>query len=197
MQIIKTKKQFPCQEFNGKKYYQYEGRYFTSHNLKMHREVWKFYNGEIPKGHHIHHIDGDVTNNDISNLQLMEASEHLRMEGKKRHKENPEWSKRFHEKGIQLAKEWHKSEEGRKWHSEHAKKQWENPSVFFHRCIQCDLLFESFKSIGAKFCSNNCKSANRRLSGVDNEKRICIVCNIEFDANKYSTRKKCNRNCKK
>jgi hypothetical protein len=197
MEITLTKKSFPTQEFNGRKYYQYEGRYFTSNTRKMHRDVWEHYNGKIPKGYHIHHIDGNPSNNDISNLQLMKASEHLRMEGKKRHKENPEWSKRFHEKGIQLAKEWHKSEEGRKWHSEHAKKQWENPSVFFHRCIQCDLLFESFKNIGAKFCSNNCKSAHRRLSGVDNEERICIVCNAEFTCNKYYSQSKCKRGCKK
>ena len=196
MEIIKSKKTFPTQTFNGKTYYQYEGRYFTRHDKKMHRDVWEFYNGEIPKGHHIHHIDGDVTNNDISNLQLMEAKEHLKMEGKKRAMENPQWVKEFQSKGILKAKEWHKSEEGRKWHSEKSKKQWENPSVFFHRCIQCKLLYESFKSKGSIFCSNNCKSAHRRSNGVDNIKRNCVVCGIEFECNKHTPQSKCKRGCK-
>jgi uncharacterized CHY-type Zn-finger protein len=197
MQIIKSLKMFPAQTFNNRTYYQYEGRYFTSHTRKMHRDVWEFYNGEIPKGYHIHHIDGNPSNNEISNLQLIEASEHLRMEGKRRHQENPEWSKEFYTKGIELAKEWHKSVDGRLWHSEKAKKQWENPSVFFLNCIQCDTLYLSFKSTTTKFCSNKCKSNHRRLSGVDNEKRICVVCNTEFEANKYSTKSKCKLTCKK
>jgi len=33
----------------------------------------------IPKGYHIHHVDGNGLNNDITNLRLMKASEHLKM----------------------------------------------------------------------------------------------------------------------
>jgi len=32
--------------------------------------------GEIPKGFEIHHIDGDKDNNNISNLEILSASEH-------------------------------------------------------------------------------------------------------------------------
>ena len=195
MNIKKSIQKVASQEFNGRTYYQYEGRYFTSHIRKMHRDVWIFHNGEIPKGFHIHHIDGNPSNNDISNLQLLEGRIHLKMEGKKRVKENPQWIKDFQSKGILKAKEWHKSEEGRKWHSEASKKQWENPSIFTNQCIECKKLYESVKSKGVKFCSNKCKSSFRRKSGIDNENRICINCNSIFIINKYIKKQNCS-NCK-
>lgn len=34
---------------------------------------------KLSSDEHVHHIDGDKSNNDISNLQLMSRSEHLRM----------------------------------------------------------------------------------------------------------------------
>lgn len=34
---------------------------------------------EIPKGFCVHHLDGDKTNNDISNLELMSISAHARL----------------------------------------------------------------------------------------------------------------------
>jgi hypothetical protein len=36
-----------------------------------HRIVWEQHNGPIPKGMHIHHIDGVKTNNNIDNLSLV------------------------------------------------------------------------------------------------------------------------------
>ena len=42
-----------------------------------HRYLWTQKHGEIPDGHHIHHIDGDKLNNDIENLECLSASEHL------------------------------------------------------------------------------------------------------------------------
>jgi hypothetical protein len=41
-----------------------------------HRLVWEAFNGEIPHGHSIHHIDGDHTNNRLDNLQLVSEREH-------------------------------------------------------------------------------------------------------------------------
>src|SRR5699024_5430833 len=43
----------------------------------LHRYVWEKYNGNVPKGFHIHHIDGNFSNNDISNLECKERSTHL------------------------------------------------------------------------------------------------------------------------
>jgi hypothetical protein len=43
--------------------------------LKVHRIVWEWFNGDIPQGIHVDHIDGDKTNNHIDNLRLLSASE--------------------------------------------------------------------------------------------------------------------------
>jgi hypothetical protein len=196
MITTKSKREVPIQIFNGRTYYQYEGRYFTSHTRKMHRDVWAFYNGEIPKGHHIHHIDGDVTNNDISNLKLMEASAHLSMELKKRHKQNPEWSKHFHTKGIEMAKEWHKSPEGKQWHIQNGVNAYAKRNPVSMVCQQCHKEYQTTKLANNKFCSNNCKSAFRKASGIDDVKRICVVCSTEFTCNKYHPQTKCKRGCK-
>jgi hypothetical protein len=196
MKITKTNRIVPVQVFNGKTYCQYEGRYFTNGTKKMHREVWSFYNGDIPKGHHIHHIDGDVTNNDISNLQLMEARTHLIMEGKKRHKDNPEWSKQFYTKGIEMAKEWHKSPEGLEWHRQNGISAYAKRQPVLRICLMCKKEYKTTQLGNTKFCSNNCKSANRKASGIDDVKRNCIICNTEFTCNKYAPQTKCKRGCK-
>ena len=40
------------------------------------RKIWEDANGPIPYAHHIHHIDGDHTNNDLSNLICVSPYEH-------------------------------------------------------------------------------------------------------------------------
>ena len=55
-----------------------KGYYRTSDNQLLHRKIWEeFYGQKIPKGYVIHHINEDVTDNRISNLQLMTHEEHL------------------------------------------------------------------------------------------------------------------------
>lgn len=39
-------------------------------------KLWEETNGIIPPGYHIHHKDGDYTNNDISNLECLPPGEH-------------------------------------------------------------------------------------------------------------------------
>ena len=59
--------------------------------IRHHRIIWETAFGEIPNGFEIHHIDHNRTNNSISNLELVEASQH-----KKNHfsgKNNPMYGK--------------------------------------------------------------------------------------------------------
>lgn len=49
-----------------------------------HRFVWEQANGPIPEGFQIHHIDGDKTNNKLSNLQLLSNSEHQKLHNESR-----------------------------------------------------------------------------------------------------------------
>lgn len=44
----------------------------------VHRVVWEAFNGDIPKGLQINHIDGDKANNSLSNLELVTPAENMR-----------------------------------------------------------------------------------------------------------------------
>lgn len=41
-----------------------------------HTLVWEQHHGPVPRGHHVHHRDGDKGNNAIENLELLTNSEH-------------------------------------------------------------------------------------------------------------------------
>lgn len=43
------------------------------------RKIYENHYGKIPKGYHIHHIDGNPFNNDISNLQCLSPEEHSKI----------------------------------------------------------------------------------------------------------------------
>jgi len=69
----------------------------------QHRDIWEGLYGPIPKGHHVHHIDGDKTHNCISNLELLSATEHqrehnVRSHCKKGHEFTPENTKAWNGK---------------------------------------------------------------------------------------------------
>ena len=42
----------------------------------VYRKIYEEHHGEIPKGYHIHHIDGNHSNNCVTNLQCVSAQEH-------------------------------------------------------------------------------------------------------------------------
>ena len=46
--------------------------------MRYYRYIWEINNGPIPKGIHIHHIDGNHNNHSIDNLAMVTPSEHHR-----------------------------------------------------------------------------------------------------------------------
>lgn len=195
-EIKKERCNLPKQEFNDKIYTLYKNeRYYSRGTKRLHRIKWEYYNGEIPEGFHIHHINRITTDNRIENLELISKSEHLSEHGKERVKNNPEWFNKFHEKGIKKAKEWHKSDEGRTWHKKHAEDfSFGNQTYGEADCECCGEEFNR-KNISQRFCSNKCKSKWRRDSGVDDEQRICEHCGKEFTTNKYTKNRFCGKKC--
>lgn len=189
------------QEFNGIRFYQTEDTDYFRHSVKgttilMHRYVWEFYNCKIPKGYHVHHIDGDKSNNDISNLQLMKGTEHWELHGKILTEEEREWRRQnIIKNAVPKATEWHKSDEGKAWH----KAQYERVKDALHRrdehiCQQCGKSF--IGTYTSKFCCNACKSAYRRDSGVDNVERVCVMCGKTFITDKNREARCCSRSCR-
>lgn len=169
----------------------------SSLRIRAHRYVWELNYGKIPDGYDIHHKDGDKSNNDISNLELITRSDHMRLHGAQLTEEQKaERRRNLIENAGPRAAEWHKSSEGREWHRDHYEKM----KASLHRkktmtCENCGKEFVARDNGRTRFCSNACKSAWRRKSGVDDVERVCPVCGKTFKINKYSKQKACSRSC--
>lgn len=148
-------------EFNGTKYRRYPhgtnvsmSRYFSASDGEfLHRAIWSAANGPIPKGMHVHHLDGNHSNNALENLALINGREHLSMHGR-----TPERAALSRDRLTRFAQpaatEWHKSDDGRDWHRGHAAE-----SINRIRVCTCDVCGAEFtaKSSRAKRCSADCK----------------------------------------
>lgn len=183
------------QEFDGERFYLC-GNYFQHQGKRLHVAVWKYHNGDIPKGYHVHHIDENRSNNQIENLKLMESGMHSSLH---QHSEDRRAYQQKHIKDMrELASEWHKSEEGRAWHRKASKAQWENAEPITYICTECGKEFQSRHHYGTdvnKFCSNNCRAAFRRHNRTDDVDRVCAYCGKTFRVNRYSDTECCSREC--
>ena len=168
--------------FNGRKFNRYPEsphaplrKYFWrggGGGVSLHRAVWEFHNGPIPEGWHVHHKDGNVDNNDIENLECLPADEHAAKHSEERsaHASRPEQLE--HLARIRpKATEWHRSEEGKKWHAEVTAKHlqvggkaWkankerrerEKANPIPRNCAECGAEFLSATG-RAQLCSNAC-----------------------------------------
>jgi hypothetical protein len=188
--------------FNGYKFTKDDKTgYYLSSNIdgkryRLHRYVWEYYNGEIPKGYHVHHKDHNKNNNEINNLELLTKKEHSKRhalemtdEIKEKYREN--LNKNARPKAI----EWHKSKEGREWHKKHFENSLAIQEKKVFECEYCKKEYQTFDNGKNRFCSKKCQSAYRRESGIDNIERICLNCKQPFMTNKYGTTKYCY-NCR-
>jgi len=181
--------------FNKKFYIDKDKGYWistTCPKIRAHAWVWINNRGSIPKGCHIHHKDGDKSNNSIENLELMAQSEHLKL-----HMLTPErrkQSKDAADKYRHLTKAWHASEEGRAWHKAHGIIAWSERKPITITCKVCNNQAQT-KTYHQEFCSNSCKSKWRRDQGLDDIQKMCPSCNIEFMSNKYANTVYCSKPC--
>jgi hypothetical protein len=186
--------------FNGIKWRRYpESKrrdlrvYFYSQNGKtLHRAVWESVNGPVPLGYHVHHVNDDPLDNRPENLAAIPAADHLRG-----HASDPERvavSRRNIELARPFAAAWHGSDEGRAWHSEHAKRIAATREKHECVCIVCGDGFWS-KARTAKVCGANCHAKRRRDSGADDAEFTCPECGVKFIRNRYARPKHCSRSC--
>jgi len=160
----------------------------------LHRRVFEDNYGPIPEGFHVHHIDGDPSNNDPSNLVAVSRKDHSRLHW------NDERAMRLrqHLDTIRpLSKAWHSSPEGREVHRRIGALAYKNFIPATKQCAYCGKDFKT-RMLGHqdKFCSNACRSAHRRASGADDEQRICVICGQYFTTNKYRKTQTCSFSCR-
>lgn len=163
----------------------------------LHRYIWEKEVGPIPAGHNIHHKDGNYQNNDLANLACIPSSDHRRLHMDHLKGSHPEWRTGFPDAAREAAAKWHGSDEGHVFHQWLGKRAAELRPTLECVCEQCGKHYtiKRYSRTRIRFCSNNCKSTARRLSGVDDEDRTCTVCGTGFRVNKYSTVKTCSRAC--
>ena len=150
------------QKFNGESFYLC-GFYYQHKGKRLHRAVWEHHNGAIPDGYHVHHKDGDRSNNDITNLLLLQGSDHLSEHMSK--EERKEKSREDIKKAIASAPAWHHSKEGKDWHSKHGKESWKSRTTQTYTCSFCGKEFQTKHIYGENsnhFCHPNCKAAYHR-----------------------------------
>ena len=187
--------------FNGLKFRRDKrsGYYLNSTiHKRLHVYVWEFFNGEIPRGYQVHHKDFDKSNNELENLVLLSASDHMKLHGKSWDDERyAKQIKNLNENVRPKASEWHGSEAGHKWHKAHyeqTKERLHQKKTFI--CDECGKSFDGVDNGFTRFCSGKCKAAYRRKSGIDNEIRQCEYCGKEFEVNKYAKTRTCSRSCR-
>lgn len=165
----------------------------------LHVAIWEFHNKTtVPKDCCIHHVDGNTFNNDISNLECVKRVEHLKYHAQQKYND-PTYKQKVVEclnSVRESAKAWHKSEEGRRWHSEHGKKIMSQREPINLTCGYCGEMFQSIQP-WAKYCSSKCYDKMRRRTDRVEVKGTCIVCGNDFTSTKSKKQKLTTRFCSK
>lgn len=159
------------QIFDGKRYKLYKGqRYFKRYDKKtsktgvkyLHRAVWEYHNGEIPKDRVIDHINRNRSDNRIENLRL--ATYRLN-----RQNVSPEFNEKCRERIMKFNSQeygkWWQDEEKKKKRSEALSLSWKNRPYINKKCLLCGKEFKSKHNV-ATYCSPECRQENYFRKGV-------------------------------
>lgn len=159
--------------YEGRRYYNPNGKILASGGTSLHRQVWLDAGREIPSGWHIHHVDHDNDNNDISNLECLPASEHLR---------------RHHAERItgdlgEKLSAWRRSDDGRATLRANARKMRERTPERSCSCGNCGKPFTTRHPTKA-FCSAACGEQ----AGYRQVEKDCPICGARFWAKHNSNK---------
>lgn len=164
---------------------------------QLHVEVWKVTNGkdEVPPGYVVHHVDLDPLNNDPANLVCVTRKEHARLHEADSDRDSPEWL--AHLASIRpLAAEWHRSEEGRAWHSLHGRGTWVGRERTTRTCEECGRQYMVAFADRARCCSSACIQRLYRKERRYQVQVPCPVCGTPFWQSKYQPKPTaCSASC--
>ena len=171
------------QKFNGVIYSQNKDGHFKN----IHRDVYKYYCGEIPENYVVHHIDENKSNNSITNLQLLTSTEHQILHNAA--------SKRPYKKCRFCGKIFHPKHNINVFCSEICFRNFQKSIK--EKCLKkCPVCKKSFyaKSSRQVYCSKSCasvvKNDYKRL-----KEKICPICGKNFKPHRLSRQKTCSRQC--
>lgn len=180
--------------FNGRRYTRKPGaryyyanvwhkdeKHYLSHAL--HRDIWQFYNGDIPKGYHVHHENEDWNDNSPGNLICLTRSEHgLRHREKWRTEKHRALLDRLRK--LAVASPWHQTKEAAECRRKRGLSTWAKAKTRDYVCEECKKPFQSRALRKPRFCSRDCAYKNRQKRPDAREKRlidlVCPQCGIAF-----------------
>lgn len=78
-EVINVSKKIKIRLEKSGNYLRFSGHYnLNGKHFLVHRAVWEAFNGEIPEGYDIDHIDGNPHNNKLENLQAITRAENIK-----------------------------------------------------------------------------------------------------------------------
>ena len=178
------------QECYGFKFYKnHHGNWVGS--ISLHRFIWTYFNGEIPKGYEIHHCDFNHENNDISNLKLITREEHIAIHA--RHKKDNCFQKNLKLTCAVCGKKFETVNRGNNTYcSAKCRRKANHEQDKVERvCLVCGKVFLADKYQNAKYCSKKCVGKAQEKQ----ELRICPTCGKDFSIRMDSNQKYCSKKC--
>ncbi|MBR4384122.1 MAG: HNH endonuclease [Selenomonadaceae bacterium] len=186
------------QKFDGITYKKDSSGHYRK-NFSIQQSVWRYYNGDIPEGYDIHHIDENKDENNITNFQLLTRAEHS-----KTHRENFQMPPRKAETfQCEICGRYFESVScGRnRYCSVHCRNIAVKNAEHYKEtrtCVVCGKPFSISKFSDTTCCSYSCAQKlgwAHRKENQPPKKRVCAYCGKEFET--YSARAKyCSRLCK-
>lgn len=136
----------------------------TAPRTYLHRDVYSAAYGPVPNGWHVHHIDHDPSNNDITNLAVMSPTDHAAHHGE----QLTEHSRRCDEcdRPYATLRPWSRwcsaaCKERRRRRDGVAYVRPRNPWTEQRVCAQCGHPYTA-KRPWARFCSQRCRNRDKR-----------------------------------
>ena len=127
------------------RYFKCARAYYLYGTSILHRLVYQDAYGPIPKGVDIHHKDKNPANCSIENLEAIERKTHRKLHTGSYSNEYRQWLGNNARKVQHTTKKWHKSKEGKLWHSTHMEQIQANLPLLELVCTYCKQTYYSKK----------------------------------------------------